>query len=180
MKIQINIADKKDNQMHPAEATRYPQLKESSSVNISALINPILGMHGIHNSDGSVFAVRYKNSGQSADFLKNGERYYYLFNTNFFGYDINESSSSNSFSVTKGGTETAEAFLYGNQFGYNFHFKENTVVDFSIYVGSGEYSNNNSVVNYEYTDSDGNHYRVDNPSEADLSDFTINYEEIEV
>ena len=82
-------------------------------------------MHGIHNSDGSVFAIQCENSGQSTEFLKNGERYY-LFNTNFFGYDINESSSSNSFSLTKGYRETEESFLYGNQFGYNFHFKENT------------------------------------------------------
>ena len=233
--------------MHAAEVTRYSQLKDDGEVKIISLLNPTFGMHGLHNSKGYAIDVRYKNSGQSA--LTEDGKNYYIYNPNFYGYDINESADGKTFYVEKNGVDLAEAFLYGTQFGYNFHFKENTeawnddddtnsssgdlvsdtpltapannavylrvgnkdnvpdeptdtekpvdvtpsgtpsevdpdddttTIDFSIYVGSGNYNKDNQNVTYTYTDSDGNHYRISNPSSADLSDFTITYEEIEV
>ncbi|MBQ7476209.1 MAG: filamentous hemagglutinin N-terminal domain-containing protein, partial [Selenomonadaceae bacterium] len=112
--------------LQDATIQRYNELSAAGEVTIADLVEvEDSTIHAIHDSDGFITDVRYKNTGKSVVRTENGTRYYNATNPDLVEYDIVSSSESKKFSVDAA-TYFAQALMKSSQFGYNFKFNNNT------------------------------------------------------
>ena len=130
--------------LNEATVQRYTEIDTAGKIDpitdIVSTSSP--NMHGLHDSDGYVLDVRYKNTGKStiirdangnAQYFSgaeltssdsdNGKRYYYVLNPNLFNVDFtNGDTAESGYFAVSSDKKLSKGLFYSSQFGYNFTF----------------------------------------------------------
>lgn len=164
--------------MQNAAIQRYNELDAAGSVDPANLVTvEDTLIHILHESDGNVSDVRYKNTGKSLVFSKSGTDYYNTVDSDLVDYDVISSSDNKKFAVDAS-TYFANALMKSTQFGYNYTFTNNKE-DWTDSTGTNE-TLNTAITTAKSTPADNEIYlkmgTANIPEETDpieIEKFTV-------